>query len=84
MIPDALPYIIAGARIALSLALVVEIVAEMFLGANSGLGYRIFNATSIFEMEEAYATILLVGLLGYIFNKTIIQIERRVVHWTGR
>ncbi len=84
MLPDALPYIIAGARIGLSLALVVEIVAEMFLGSHSGLGYRIFNATSIFEMEEAYATVVIVGFLGYSLNKSIILLERRWVHWAGR
>ncbi len=84
MIPNALPYIFAGFRIGLSLALVVEIVAEMFLGSQSGLGHRIFNATSIFEMEEAYATVIIVGLLGYSLNKTIILIEKRVVHWSGK
>lgn len=84
MIPDAMPYIVAGARIALSLALVVEIVAEMFLGAHSGLGYRIFNATSIFAMEEAYASVMVVGLLGYVLNKSVVMLERKVVHWTGQ
>lgn len=84
IIPSALPYIFAGFRIGLSLALVVEIVAEMFLGSQSGLGKRIFNASSIFEMEEAYATVLVVGLLGYFLNKMIILVEGRVVHWSGR
>ncbi len=84
MLPNALPYIFAGFRVGLSLALVVEIVAEMFLGSQSGLGRRIFNASSIFEMEEAYATVLVVGLLGYSLNKMIILLERRVVHWSGR
>ncbi len=84
IIPNALPYIFAGLRIGLSLALVVEVVAEMFLGSLSGLGRRIFNATSIFEMEEAYATVLVVGLLGYALNKSIILIEKKVVHWSGR
>ncbi len=84
IIPDASPYIFAGLRIGLSLALVVEIVAEMFLGSQAGLGRRIFHSTSIFEMEEAYATVLIVGLVGYFFNKTIMLIERRIVHWSGK
>jgi NitT/TauT family transport system permease protein len=84
MIPNALPYIVAGARIGLSLALVVEIVAEMFLGSYSGLGRRIFNASSIFQMEEAYAAVLLVGLLGYALNKAVVTAEKRIVHWTGK
>jgi len=84
IIPNALPYIIAGGRIGLSLALVVEIVAEMFLGASTGLGHRIFNATTVFDMEEAYATVFVVGLVGYLINKLILFIERRGVHWTGK
>lgn len=84
MIPDSLPYIVAGARIGLSLALVVEVVAEMFLGSHTGLGSRIFDATTIFEMEEAYAIVLLVGVVGYCFNKAIMLIERRFVHWAGK
>jgi len=84
IIPDASPYIFAGFRIALSLALVVEIVAEMFLGSQTGLGRRIFNSTSIFEMEEAYATVLIVGLLGYSLNKIIILIQNKIIHWEGK
>lgn len=84
IIPDALSYIFAGFRIGLSLALVVELVAEMFLGSQNGLGRRIFNASSIFQMEEAYAAVMVVGLLGYFLNKTIILLERRIVHWSGR
>lgn len=81
MIPDSAPHIAVGLRIGLSLALVVQVVAEMFLGSTNGLGRRIFNATSIFEMEEAYATIFVVGLLGYLMNKAISTLEQRVVHW---
>jgi ABC-type nitrate/sulfonate/bicarbonate transport system permease component len=83
VIPSAAPYILAGCRIGLSLALVVEIVAEMFLGADSGLGRRIYNASSIFKMEEAYASVLGIGLLGYGLNKLLIELERKVVHWKG-
>jgi len=84
IIPNASPYIFAGFRIALSLALVVEIVAEMFLGSQSGLGRRIFNSTSIFEMEEAYATVLVVGLIGYFLNRLIIFAQKKLIHWEGK
>jgi NitT/TauT family transport system permease protein len=81
IVPSAAPYILAGCRIGLSLALVVEIVAEMFLGADSGLGKRIYNASTIFDMEEAYACVLAIGLLGYGLNRGLIEIERFVIHW---
>jgi ABC-type nitrate/sulfonate/bicarbonate transport system permease component len=70
MLPSTLPYI-----------LVVEIVAEMFLGSNAGLGRRVYNASSVFQMEEAYATVVVIGIVGYTLNKLIIVLERRLVHW---
>lgn len=84
IVPASLTSIFGGMRIGLSLALVVEVVAEMFLGASDGLGYRVFNASTIFEMKEVYATIIIIGLLGYLLNKSIILTEKRVVHWTGK
>lgn len=82
--PGALSYLFGGLRIGLSLALVVEIVAEMFLGSSTGLGYRVYNAGTIFRMEEVYATIILIGLLGYLLNRSILIIEKKVVHWAGK
>ncbi len=81
-LPESLPFIVAGCRLGLSLALVVEIVAEMFLGSSSGLGHRIFNASSVFQMEEAYATVFIVGALGYSANKLVVFASERFVHWT--
>jgi NitT/TauT family transport system permease protein len=81
VLPSALPYVLAGCRIGLSLALVVQIVAEMFLGASDGLGRRIYNATTVFDMEQAYASVLLIGLLGYGLNQALLFVEKRLVHW---
>ena len=83
-IPSAAPFIFAGMRLGISLALVVELVAEMFLGSQNGLGRRIFNATSIFDMSQAYATVFSVGVLGYLLNQLTLAFERRLIHWSGK
>jgi ABC-type nitrate/sulfonate/bicarbonate transport system permease component len=82
--PGSLSFIFGGLRIGLSLAIVVEVVAEMFLGSNKGLGYRVYSASTIFNMEEVYATIILIGLLGYVLNKSILILEKKIVHWVGK
>ncbi len=82
--PGSLSFIFGGLRIGLSLAIVVQVVAEMFLGSDKGLGYRVFSASTIFNMEEVYASIILIGLLGYLLNKGIMHLERRIVHWSGK
>lgn len=84
VLPDALPFILAGLRIGLSLALVVQVVAEMFLGSQGGLGYRVFNASSVFDMQTAYAAVLVLGVVGYGLNKGIRLFEAKFVHWSGR
>ena len=84
VLPDGLPYISAGIRVALSLSLIIVIVSEMFIGTYSGLGYRILNAQLVFNTKELYALILLTGLLGYCINKLYVLFEKKVIHWSGK
>ncbi len=73
-----------GLRSAVSMALVIVIVAEMFIGADSGLGNRIINSQQVMNVKDMYASILAAGALGYALNVLFLMIERRIVHWSGR
>ena len=73
-----------GLRSAVSMALVIVIVAEMFIGADSGLGNRIINAQQVMNVRDMYASILAAGALGYALNILFLLAERRIVHWSGR
>ena len=73
-----------GLRSAVSMALVIVIVAEMFIGADSGLGNRIINAQQVMNVRDMYASILAAGALGYALNILFLVAERRIVHWSGR
>lgn len=81
---EALPQTFVGLRTAVSLALVIIIVAEMFIGSDNGLGKRIIDAQITFDMPGLYGTILLTGALGYAFNLCLFALEGRLVHWAGR
>ena len=81
---ESLPQTFIGLRTAVSLALVVIIVAEMFIGSDNGLGKRIIDAQITFDMPALYGTILLTGAFGYAFNLFLFALERRIVHWAGR
>lgn len=81
---DALPQIFVGLRIALSLALILVVVTEMFIGTKFGLGQRIFDSYATYRIAQLYAFILIVGLLGYILNKFFVFFEKRIVHWAGK
>jgi ABC-type nitrate/sulfonate/bicarbonate transport system permease component len=73
-----------GLRSAVSMALVIVIVAEMFIGADSGLGNRIINSQQVMNVKDMYASILAAGALGYALNVLFLVIERKIVHWSGR
>ena len=69
--PGALPSILSALRIATSIALVLVIVTEMFLGSNDGLGKRIYDAYLAYQVPSMYALLLLLGLLGFALNLLI-------------
>ena len=81
---ESLPQTFVGLRNGVSLALVIIIVAEMFIGSQDGLGHSVFEAQQLFDMPRMYAAIFAAGVLGYGLNLLFILIERRFVHWSGK
>jgi len=73
-----------GLRSAVSMALVIVIVAEMFIGSDKGLGHRIIDAQQVLNVKSMYAAILSAGALGYALNVLFLVTEKRIVHWSGR
>ncbi|MFM8625272.1 MAG: ABC transporter permease [Betaproteobacteria bacterium] len=73
-----------GLRSAISMTLVIVVVAEMFIGSESGLGHKIIDAQQVMNVKTMYAAIMAAGILGYALNVLFLAIERRIVHWSGR
>lgn len=84
ILPDAAPHIFAGLRIAISLALIVVVVTEMFIGTNQGLGRRIIDSQLIYNIPEMFSAIIITGIIGYLINSGLIFFERKKVHWSGK
>jgi sulfonate transport system permease protein len=84
LIWESLQATFVGLRSAVSMALVIVIVAEMFIGSDSGLGHRIIDAQQVLNVKSMYAAILAAGALGYALNVLFLVAERRIVHWSGR
>ena len=81
---ETLPQTFVGLRTAVSVALVVIIVAAMFIGAVDGLGHRIIDAQISYQLTDMYGSILVAGALGYGANLLFLVIEKVFVHWSGR
>jgi NitT/TauT family transport system permease protein len=84
MLLESLPQTFIGLRNGVSLALVIIVVAEMFIGSTDGLGHRVFEAQQLFEMPDMYAAIFAAGALGYGLNLLFLLVERQFVHWSGK
>lgn len=69
-----------GLRSGISIALVIVIVAEMFISTEQGLGKGIIDAQQVLNMQDMYASILVTGLLGYCLNGLFLIVEKRVIH----
>ncbi len=81
-LPASLPAVATGIRVAAAIALVVAVSAELITGAG-GLGGFILNARLSARYGDAYAVVLLGGLLGYLINSAAVGLERRVLFWSA-
>jgi ABC-type nitrate/sulfonate/bicarbonate transport system permease component len=79
-LPAALPSIVAGMRVALSIGLVLMVISE-FVGAPNGLGHYLTSEQEQFDMPALYGGLVFLGLLGYVLNQLFLVAERRVLAW---
>jgi ABC-type nitrate/sulfonate/bicarbonate transport system permease component len=79
-LPGALPSIVAGLRVALSIGLALMVISE-FVGTQDGLGRFIVFEQSQLAVPEVYAGILFLGLLGFVLNQLFLVAERYALAW---
>ena len=78
LIWESLQPTFVGLRSAVSMALVIVIVAEMFIGSDNGLGHRIIDAQQVLNVKSMYAAILAAGALGLCAQHAVP--DRRTAH----
>lgn len=79
-LPSALPSIVAGMKVAISLALVGAIVGE-FVSSQRGLGYVIMSAQGTFDTPRVFAALFLLALLGMLLYGALVWLERVAMPW---
>ncbi|MFI3168902.1 MAG: ABC transporter permease [Faecalibacterium sp.] len=80
VLPASTPYIMIAARTALAGSFTTLIAAEM-TGATAGLGARIQLASSAARIDLVILCILVIGVLGFIFDRILLHIEKIVTRW---
>ena len=81
VMPAALPFVLAGARLSLGVAWMAMVAAEL-TGADSGLGWRLFWYQEFFAMDKVMAVILTIGVLGYCFDTLLRALQVRITRWS--
>ena len=78
--PNALPTMFGGLKLAATLAVVGAVVAE-FVGADSGLGYAIVRANARLDTVEAFAAMGYLTLMGIALYGIVELIEKAALPW---
>ena len=77
ILPSSLPHIVSGLKIAIGIALMCTISGEM-IGSSSGIGYMILTSTNLFDTGSTVVGMLVIGIIGIIFDYIFTKIQERI------
>lgn len=80
LLPGALPNIYAGMKLSIGIAIVLAVASEFQL-TRVGLGFAIFNAQQLLDVDRLYAALVAVSLLGCILTYGLDLTERWAIPW---
>jgi NitT/TauT family transport system permease protein len=80
ILPAALPYLIAGFRIGITLGIILIVVAE-FLAASAGLGQQIAVTAQTYQIAEMWAWVLYTSLYALVIVRGMDYLERYLMRW---
>jgi NitT/TauT family transport system permease protein len=80
IIPSVLPYMVAGARIAIGRALIGVLVAEFF-AASEGIGYAIARYGDLYALDKMFACILVIMVIAVVMTEGMRWAERAAFPW---
>ena len=82
LLPFAVPYIIAGIRLAIGRGFIGMIIAE-FYTTISGLGFMITRYANVFEMDKTFVPVIVLMALGVSLTSILKWVGRRIAPWSN-
>lgn len=79
-LPNAVPDILAGMRLSLTVALILAVVGELLTG-ELGLGTAVLHASRQYRADDLYAGIILLGVIGLVSNYGLALADKRILAW---
>jgi NitT/TauT family transport system permease protein len=80
VIPAAAPFIFAGLRVALPVAMIVVVITEMVSSAD-GLGYLVIYQLSSLRTDRMLAVVIAISLIGLALDRALVFLRNRLVYW---
>lgn len=80
-IPNSLPFVFSGLKVASVLAMIGAIVGDYFGGSIEALGIQIRSSVGLSQFEYAWAAILVASILGLLFYGAISLVEHFALRW---
>ncbi len=80
VLPAAIPFILAGLRLAVGRVLIMVVVAE-FYASNAGLGYLIFEAGAQYDTTVVFVGVIILALVGIALSEMLRLYETKVAVW---
>jgi NitT/TauT family transport system permease protein len=80
VVPNSLPYIIVGLRLAIGRAVLGVVVAEFF-GSESGLGVMMVQAASRYQVDIVFSGLIVFAVLSLLMTALVQLLEKRLSRW---
>lgn len=80
VVPAASPQIMTGLRVSLAIMLILVVISEM-VGSTDGIGYFILDAQRRFKVDQMYAGMLSLAIVGYALNQLFFLSYHRFLAW---
>jgi ABC-type nitrate/sulfonate/bicarbonate transport system permease component len=80
VIPATAPFIFAGFRVAVPVAMIVVVITEMVSSAD-GLGYRVIYSLSSLKTDRMLAVVVVIAALGYVLDRAVVLLRDRLIYW---
>jgi len=80
VVPNAMPYIVAGLRLAIGRAVLGVVVAEFF-GSESGLGVMMVQAAGRYQVDVVFSGLIVFAVLSLVMTWMVLLLEKRLSRW---
>jgi NitT/TauT family transport system permease protein len=83
VVPASTPFILVGMRIGLGSAWATVVAAEL-IAAQQGLGYRMQQAQTYYDLPTIFVALITIGVIGLLMDRILLWTERRLTGWQER